>query len=47
VLYLVGVGLSFVVPWLGVVPYAGVALWWLVPDRRVERWLERERGESE
>jgi uncharacterized membrane protein len=46
VLYLLGIGLSFVQPWLGQVPYIVAALVWLVPDRRVERWLEQnERNE--
>ena len=40
VLYLAGIGLAFVQPWLGLIPYAGVALMWLVPDRRVERYLQ-------
>ena len=39
VLYLAGIGLAFVQPWLGWVPYTAVALIWLVPDRRVERYL--------
>jgi uncharacterized membrane protein len=39
VLYLVGIALAFVVPWLALVPYTIVALTWLVPDRRVERYL--------
>jgi uncharacterized membrane protein len=39
-LYAVGIGLCFVEPWLGVVPFVVVALMWLVPDRRVERWLQ-------
>ena len=39
-LYLVGIGLAFVRPWLGVMPFVGVALMWLLPDRRVERWLQ-------
>ncbi|HEX2856298.1 MAG TPA: TMEM175 family protein [Propionibacteriaceae bacterium] len=39
VLYLVGIGLAFVQPWLGLIPYALVALMWLVPDRRVERYV--------
>jgi uncharacterized membrane protein len=38
-LYLLGIGLAFVEPWLGQVPYVAVALMWLVPDRRVERYL--------
>ena len=39
VLYAVGIGLSFVVPWLGLVPYVVVAVIWLIPDRRIERVL--------
>ena len=34
-----GILLAFVEPWLALVPYAAVALMWLVPDRRVERYL--------
>jgi uncharacterized membrane protein len=36
-LYAAGIGLSFADPWFGIVVYAGVALMWLVPDRRFER----------
>jgi uncharacterized membrane protein len=39
ILYCLGIGLSFVNRWLGVAVYVGVALIWLVPDRRVERHL--------
>jgi uncharacterized membrane protein len=39
VLYLVGIALAFVEPWLALVPYVAVALMWLVPDGRVERYL--------
>ena len=42
VLYLCGIGLAFVEPWLAVIPFVAVALMWLVPDRRVERWLEQQ-----
>lgn len=45
VLYATGIGLAFVKPWLGLIPFALVALLWLVPDRRVERYLS-ERGAS-
>jgi uncharacterized membrane protein len=38
-LYVLGIALAFVQPWLGQIPYVVVALMWLVPDRRVERWL--------
>ncbi|MFI5828553.1 TMEM175 family protein [Streptomyces sp. NPDC051578] len=36
-LYASGIGLSFLSNWIAVAIYAGVALMWLVPDRRVER----------
>jgi len=40
-LYCVGIGLSFAARWLAVAVYVGVALMWLVPDRRVERHVSR------
>ena len=39
--YLAGVGVSFVLPVLAYAIYAGVALMWLVPDRRVETRVQR------
>ncbi len=42
--YVTGIALAFVEPWLALVPYVAVALMWLVPDRRVERFLEQERA---
>jgi uncharacterized membrane protein len=41
-IYAVGVGLTFVRPWISCALYAVVAVMWLVPDRRIERLLERE-----
>lgn len=38
-LYLAGIGLSFVHPMLGFAVYIGVAVMWLVPDRRIEQHL--------
>lgn len=38
-LYILGIGLTFVDRWLGVAIYVAVALIWLVPDRRLERHL--------
>jgi uncharacterized membrane protein len=38
-IYLTGIVLAFVEPWLGLVPFFVVALIWLIPDRRVERYL--------
>jgi uncharacterized membrane protein len=41
-LYAAGIGLAFVSDWLAVAVYAGVALLWLVPDRRLERTIEHQ-----
>jgi uncharacterized membrane protein len=43
--YAAGIGLCFVVPWVGVALYTVVALMWLVPDRRFERTLAGVRPE--
>jgi uncharacterized membrane protein len=45
VLYATGIGLAFVRPWMADVIYAGVAVMWVVPDRRIERRLLK--GEPE
>jgi uncharacterized membrane protein len=42
VLYLVGVALAFVHPWLGLVVYFGIALVWFIPDRRIENSLRQK-----
>jgi uncharacterized membrane protein len=39
-LYLVGIGLAFVEPWLSIAIYVAVALLWLMPDRRIERMID-------
>ena len=36
-LYVLGIGVSFIRPWLAGCIYVFVALMWLVPDRRIER----------
>ena len=46
VLYLTGIALAFVSPSLALMPYVAVALMWLVPDRRVERFLAQEAAGS-
>ena len=43
ILYVLGIGFAFVVPWVGVAFFAAAGVWWLVPDRRVERYL-RDHG---
>jgi uncharacterized membrane protein len=40
VLYVIGIGLSYVAALLGILVYAGLALMWLVPDRRIERTMQ-------
>ena len=39
--YVAGIALSFVNPWFAAAIYVGMALVWLVPDRRIERVLIR------
>jgi uncharacterized membrane protein len=39
VIYLAGIGASFVTPWAGVAVYTVVAVIWLVPDRRLEAFV--------
>lgn len=42
VLYAAAVGLAWLAPWIAQLIYAGVALLWLIPDRRIERRLGPE-----
>jgi uncharacterized membrane protein len=45
-MYLTGIALAFVATWLSVAVFVFAALVWLVPDRRVERYLStRTEGE--
>lgn len=39
VLYVVAIVLAFLSPWISVAIYVFVALMWVVPDRRIERFL--------
>jgi len=43
-IYLGGVALAFVDTALAMIPYAAVAVLWLVPDRRIERALDQAPG---
>jgi len=43
-LYAVAIAVAFFVPWLAGAIYVGVALLWLVPDRRIERALGTRRS---
>jgi TMEM175 potassium channel family protein len=40
-IYLVAIPLAFVSPWISGALYVAVALMWLVPDRRIERRLDK------
>jgi uncharacterized membrane protein len=42
VLYLVGVTLAWFAAWMGFLVYAGVAVMWLIPDRRIEEKVVEE-----
>jgi uncharacterized membrane protein len=43
-LYVVGIAGTFYRAWIGQLLFATGAVWWVVPDRRLERSLERHRG---
>ena len=42
ILYIAGIVLAFVNPWLSIALYVLVAVIWLVPDQRIERIVGRE-----
>jgi uncharacterized membrane protein len=46
-IYLAGIGLAFVRPWLGVACYMAVALVWFIPDKRIERVLPMKEAGKE
>jgi uncharacterized membrane protein len=47
VLYLVGAAAAWFVAWLGFLIYAGVAVMWLIPDRRIEEKVVEETEDEE
>ena len=47
VLYLTGVALAWFAAWLGFLVYAGVAVMWLIPDRRIENKVVEQTGQEE
>jgi uncharacterized membrane protein len=42
ILYLLGIGLSFVNSWLGFSFYVLVAVIWFIPDKRIEKKLDKQ-----
>ncbi|HEX4235802.1 MAG TPA: TMEM175 family protein [Caldimonas sp.] len=47
VLYLIGIAAAFYAPRIAQAIYLGVALMWLVPDRRIESALARKRPQAQ
>ena len=47
VLYAVAIAVAFVRPWASIALYVGVALIWLVPDRRIESAMKRRATRRE
>jgi len=45
-LYVTGIGLAFIYPWLANAVYAFVALMWLIPDQRIEKALRKKSSVS-
>lgn len=41
-LYLLGIALSFINPWVATFVYVSVAGLWLIPDRRIERMMQHD-----
>ena len=46
VAYLVAIAAAFVQPWASIAIYVGVAIVWLVPDRRIERVAARSADQN-
>jgi uncharacterized membrane protein len=44
-MYIAGMGIAFVRPWISYVLYAAVALMWVVPDQRIARMIGGEEAE--
>jgi len=45
--YVAGIGLSFIHPWLGFTAYVLVAAIWFIPDQRIEKKLAFEKSNDE
>jgi uncharacterized membrane protein len=46
-LYVAGIGLSLLQPWLGFALYIVVAVMWLIPDRRIEDRVRHSPARSD
>jgi uncharacterized membrane protein len=47
IVYVTGIGLSFIHPWLGFATYAMVAAIWFIPDQRIEKKLAIDKSKNE
>lgn len=43
IIYAIGIGLSFINPWLGFFSYVSVAAMWFIPDKRIENKISAEK----
>jgi len=46
ILYLSGIALAFVRPWIAILIYVTVAVMWLVPDTRIESLVKKMKESS-
>lgn len=42
-LYVLGIGGSFIMPWIGIAAYTIVAVIWFIPDKRIEKIMNGEQ----
>ncbi|HTB52241.1 MAG TPA: TMEM175 family protein [Ferruginibacter sp.] len=47
IIYIIGIGLSFVNNWLGFSMYVVVAIIWFIPDRRIENVIDKNYKKAE
>jgi uncharacterized membrane protein len=47
VVYAIGIGLSFINPWLGFALYVFVAAIWFIPDKRIEKKMVTDQSKRE
>ena len=43
ILYLIGIGGAFVTIWISAAAFVGVAILWLIPDKRIENAIKHEK----
>lgn len=43
IIYAIGIGISFINSWVGLILYAFVAVMWFIPDKRIEKRLNTDK----